>query len=39
MDKSIKYYEVLMVRRNSEFFRKYKLPVGYTIKPYEEGMG
>ncbi len=38
MDKSVKYYEVLMVRRNSEFFRKYKLPVGYTIKPYEEGM-
>ena len=38
MDKSIKYYEVLMIRRNSEFFRKYKLPVGYTIKPYEKGM-
>lgn len=38
MDKSIKYYEVLMIRRNSEFFRKYKLPVGYTIKPYRRGM-
>ena len=37
MDKSIKYYEVLMVRRNREFYRKYKLPVGYTIKPYEKG--
>lgn len=38
MDKSIKYYEVLMLRKNSEFYRKYKLPVGYTIKPYESGM-
>lgn len=38
MDKSMKYYEVLMVRRNCEFFRKYKLPDGYIIKPYKEGM-
>lgn len=38
MDKTIRYYEVLMIRKNSEFFRKYKPPIGYTIKSYEKGM-
>lgn len=38
MDKTVKYYSVLMTRKNNEFYKKYKLPAGYKIRAYEEGM-